>query len=71
VKCRDKFFLDFEQEENNEYKPFTAKRWTEVPIPIVKGNFVEYSDEQKKQFKKDLETLMRKSGVLKPDESLE
>jgi hypothetical protein len=71
MKYRYKLFLDSELEENNEYKPFTAKRWTEVPIPIVTGNFVEYSDEQKKQFKKDLETLMRKSGVLKPDESLE
>lgn len=55
---------------DNAYKPYTAKRWTEIIQPIPTGKKVEYTEEQKEQYRRDLERLMKESGALKPNESL-
>lgn len=57
---------------NETYKPYTAKRWTEIPLPRQTENAEckEFTKEQKDQYHRDLERLMKESGVLKPNESL-
>lgn len=56
-----------------KYKPYTAKRWTEIPMPktIEGAARKEYTPEEKRQNERDMERIMRKLGVLKPDERIE
>lgn len=56
---------------DNAYKPYTARRWTEPIQPIPTGKKAEYTKEQKEQYHRNLERLMKESGALKPNESLE
>lgn len=55
------------------YKPYTAKRWTEIPIPkTIEGAVCkEYTPDEKAQNNRDMERIMKKFGVLKPDERIE
>lgn len=57
---------------NETYKPYTAKRWTEIPLPkqVRNAGCKELTEGQKDQYHRDLEKLMKESGVLKPDGSL-
>lgn len=56
--------------KDNEYKPYTARRWTDIPIPTVVGPAEEFTEEEKRKNREELECIMKKFGVLKPDESL-
>lgn len=55
------------------YKPYTAKRWTEIPMPkAVEGAACkEYTPEEKAQNNRDMERIMKKLDILKPDERIE
>ena len=52
------------------YKPYSAKRWTEIPVPWVIGH-TESTPEEKEQSDRDMEDIMRKFGALSPDERIE
>lgn len=56
--------------KEEEYIPYTAKRWTDIPKPRVVGHF-EITEEEKKEYEKNMERLLKKYGVIKQDESLE
>lgn len=45
-------------------KPYSAKRWTDVPEPKAIGNF-EITEQEKEQYDKELKSLMKQAGVLK------
>lgn len=55
------------------YKPFTARRWTEIPIPKpVEGAVCkEFTQEEKEQHDRDAERILRDFGLLKPNERIE
>ncbi len=52
-----------------EKKPYSSKRWNDSLTPIVVGK-VKTTKEQKKEYDKRLERLMRSSGVLEADEHI-
>ena len=39
------------------YKPYSAKRWTEIPVPRVIGH-TESTPEEKEQSDRDMEDIM-------------
>ena len=53
----------------SEDKLFSAKRWTDIPKPIVIGHF-ESTSAEKKENEKKLEEIMRAYGVLGPNEHI-
>ena len=57
-------------DEEYDYKPYTAKRWTEIPVPRVIGHR-EYTPEESEKNDRDMERIMREYGVLEPDERIE
>ncbi len=56
--------------EDNNYKPYTPKRWTEIPKPVPLGPAVIFTDEQKKRNDAEAERILKKYGVIKPDETI-
>lgn len=56
--------------EKGERKPYTAKRWTDIPKPIVTGKAKQYSEEEQKQKDLEFEQILKEYGVLKSDEHL-
>ena len=50
-------------------KPYSSKRWTDVPLPTVIGKR-NFSDEEKKKNDEDFERILKEYGVLKPNEHL-
>lgn len=55
---------------DSENKPFSAKRWTDIPKPIVVGHS-EFAEAEKKENEQKLEEIMRAYGVLKPNEHIQ
>lgn len=53
--------------DRKESKPYTSKRWTDIPIPRVIGH-TEFTDEEKRENDKKMEDMMRKYGVLRSNE---
>lgn len=56
--------------KNDDYRPYSAKRWTDIPIPKVIGH-TEYTPEEKEKNDRDMEGIMREYGVLGADEKIE
>ncbi len=54
----------------SEDKLFSAKRWTDIPKPIVVGHS-ESTSAEKKENEQKLEEIMRAYGVLKPNEHIQ
>lgn len=52
------------------YIPYSAKRWTEIPMPESTGAVRTVTEDQRKQYDKDMENIMKEYGILKPEESL-
>ncbi len=50
-------------------KKFSAKRWTDIPKPIVGHS--EFAEAEKKENEQKLEEIMRAYGVLKPNEHIQ
>lgn len=50
-------------------KPYSSKRWNDSLTPIVVGK-VKTTKEQKKEYDKRLERLMRSSGALEANEHI-
>ena len=50
-------------------KPYSSKRWTEIPRFEVIGH-EEVSEERQREGRKFLEEMMRQQGFLGPDEHL-
>lgn len=50
-----------------ESKPYSSRRWTDIPVPRVIG-YTEFTDEEKRENDKKMEDMMRKYGVLQPNE---
>lgn len=55
--------------DNQAQKPFSAKRWTENPIPRVIGK-VEFTEEEKVKHDLQAEEALRFYGRLKPNEHI-
>lgn len=53
----------------NDKALYSAKRWTDIPKP-QRGKIEQFTEEQKKQNRKDLETIMKEYGIIKQDETL-
>lgn len=51
-------------------KLFNDRRWTDPPQAKVVGYF-EMTEEEKRQAGKDLEKILKETGAIKPDETLE
>ena len=51
-------------------KLFNDRRWTDLPQAKVVGYF-EMTEEEKRQAGKDLEKILKETGAIKPDETLE
>lgn len=57
--------------KDNNYKPYTAKRWTEIPMPVVtEQRHIELTDEQKRRDDAVAEYILKEYGVIKPDETI-
>lgn len=41
-----------------------------IPKAIPTGEVIEYTDEEKEQHDRDFEEILKKAGVLKPDQSI-
>lgn len=52
-----------------KYKPYTAKRWTEIPAPKVVGQ-IEFSEEEKRENELKAEEALKAYGILQPNEHL-
>lgn len=50
-------------------KPYSAKRWTDIPQPRVVGK-TEFTEEEKKQNDEKLERILKEYGILKENENL-
>ena len=55
--------------EKSEHKPFSARRWTDIPNPEVIGH-AESTPEEKEKNDRDMERMMRKYRVLETDEKV-
>lgn len=53
--------------KKDDYKPFSAKRWTEIPIPKVIGH-IESTPEEKEKNDSDFTEILREYGVISKDE---
>lgn len=51
------------------YKPYTAKRWTEIPKPVVVGHS-EFTEEEKKQNNDDATEMLQKYKVIGKNEKV-
>ena len=51
-------------------KLFNDRRWTDPPQAKVVG-YCEMTEEEKRQAGKDLEKILKETGAIKPDETLE
>lgn len=54
----------------DKQKPYSAKRWTDIPKPIVSEDTREFTEDEKTKYDQDMEYMLRKYGVLKPGETL-
>lgn len=52
---------------NEKDKPFSAKRWTDIPKFVVVGHS-ESTEEEKKENERKMEEIMRSYGALAPNE---
>lgn len=59
--------------KEDNYKPYTAKRWTEIPVfkPAEGVPVREFTSEEKEQNERDMESILRKYGQLGDDEKLQ
>ena len=53
--------------ENTKKKPYSSKRWTDIPIPESVGH-VDFSEEEKRENDRKMEEIMRAYGVFDSDE---
>lgn len=49
--------------KNIEKKPYSSKRWTDIPIPESVGH-VDFSEEEKRKNNRKMEEIMRAYGVI-------
>lgn len=54
----------------DNYKPYSARRWTDIPVPEIIGR-TEFTPEEKEKNDRDMEKIMREYGVLGADEKIE
>lgn len=55
--------------DKENYRPYTAKRWTEIPKPQLIGH-TEFTEEQKRKNDKNAEDMLRQYGILKPENNM-
>lgn len=55
--------------DGKESKPYSSRRWTDIPVPRVIGH-TEFTDEEKRENDKKMEDMMKKYGVLRSNESI-
>lgn len=51
----------------DDYKPYSAKRWTEIPIPKVTGH-IESTPEERERSDSDFTEVLKEYGVIGKDE---
>ena len=49
----------------NDNKPFSSRRWKDIPIPFPTGDTTEFTEEEKKQNDKDFEKILKEYGKIK------
>lgn len=54
--------------DKKDYKPYTAKRWTDIPIPTVIGPAEKFTEEEEKRIDIEATETLRKYGVISEDE---
>lgn len=54
---------------DKDNKPYTSKRWTDIPVPNVIGQ-VEFTEEEKKENDKKMEEVMKAYGLLQENEHI-
>lgn len=55
----------------NDNKPFSSRRWKDIPIPFPTGDTTEFTEEEKKQNDKDFEKILKEYGVLNEEDRIE
>ncbi len=55
--------------DKENYKPYTAKRWTEIPEPKIIGH-TESTEEEKRENDREAEEVLRQYGLLKPSQHI-
>lgn len=53
--------------KDEEYKPYSARRWTDIPQPIVTGH-IEFTEEEKKENDRKTEMILKEYGVIGEDD---
>lgn len=51
----------------DDYKPYSAKRWTEIPIPKIIGH-TESTPEERERSDSDFTEVLKEYGVIGKDE---
>lgn len=54
---------DKSNNQDEEYKPYTARRWTDIPQPVVIGHR-EFTEEEKKENDKKTEKILKEYGII-------
>lgn len=55
--------------DGKDYKPYTAKRWTEIPEPEIIGH-TDFTEEEERENDRKAEEMLRKYGLLKPSQHI-
>lgn len=50
-------------------KPYTSKRWTDIPVSETIG-YTEFTEEEKKANDRKMEDIMREYGILQENEHI-
>lgn len=57
---------------SDDYKPYSAKRWTDIPKPIPSGGKRKpLTDEEQKEADRRFEEVLRQYGIIKENETIE
>ena len=56
--------------EKDDHKPYTARRWTDIPVPRVVGHR-ELTPEERENAERTMERILRRNGVLKEGDRIE
>lgn len=56
--------------EKDNYKPYTARRWTDIPVPRAVGHR-ELTTEERENADRTMERILRRNGVLNEGDTIE
>lgn len=56
--------------EKDDHKPYTARRWTDIPVPRVVRHR-ELTPEERENADRTMERILRRNGVLNEGDTIE